>query len=111
MKVQWHEGLHRFFVQGNGTDPDMQDLPYLVDLAANGAIGFCGCKHWEYRISPRIAEGEHPVDLDDDLFTCGHIRAARRYQFDQFKLVPEAAPFSYDDIFWRLMELEPHEFM
>lgn len=95
MNVKPHEGLHRFFVSSSGTDPEMAGLDYLVDLAAEHGIGRCGCKHWLHRISPRITAGEHPIDLFDELFTCQHIAAARRYQ--------------YEELFWKLMELEPPE--
>lgn len=95
MKVRPHEGLHRFFVESGGSDPEMDGHEYLVDLAANNGIGFCGCKRWQFRISPRVRAGELPVDLFDDLFTCSHIRAARQFQYDLW--------------FWLLMKGETPE--
>jgi hypothetical protein len=95
MKVERHEGLHRFLVESGGSDPAMAGGSYLVDLAANHGIGFCGCRRWECKIAPRIRKGELPTDLSDELFTCAHIRAARAFQYDLW--------------FWRLMEDEPPE--
>lgn len=109
MKVLPYEGLHRFLVASSGSDAEMEGLEYLVDLTSEGGIGRCACKNWDYRISPRVTAGEHPVDLFDELFTCIHLRAAREYQLQEFHRVPEAQPFGYEELFWRLMALEPPE--
>lgn len=95
MNVKPYEGLHRFLVTSDGTDPDMEDGEYLVDLAEEGGIGRCGCRNWECRISPRITQGQKPIDLCDPLFTCKHIEAAREYQYQEW--------------FWLVLALEQHE--
>jgi hypothetical protein len=89
MNVAPHEGFFRFLVASTSR-PGHQ---HLVDLSEFGGIGRCSCEEWTYRISPRITGGEVPVDLFDPLFTCTHLRAAREYLFDE--------------MFWRLMAIEP----
>lgn len=93
MNVQRYEGMFRYLVESEGTDKDVQGSAYLVDLSENGGIGFCGCRNWLHEISPRITRGELPTDLRDPLFNCKHLMAAR--------------DFMEDEIFWRLMEVEP----
>lgn len=95
MKVTPYEGLHRFLVESGGSDSEMEGGAYLVDLAANAGIGFCGCKRWGYKVSPRLTAGEHPIDLFDKLFSCSHIRAARSYQYEEW--------------FWLVMAREPNQ--
>lgn len=53
------------------SDPSTE---HMVDLAANGGRGQCGCDNWKYRMSPRIASGQRGPSV-----WCSHVVAARDF--------------------------------
>ena len=55
----------------SATRPDRE---HLVQLEANGGIGRCSCEHFEYRLQPKITEGNRC----ESSTRCAHIVIARK---------------------------------
>jgi len=53
-RIRWEglEGCRRLFVRGSDW------VEYLVDLDEYDGNGWCGCQHFEFRLAPRLEEGE-----------------------------------------------------
>lgn len=61
--------------------------PYLVDLAAYGGNGECGCQNFEFRLKPYLERGAQPSET----LECKHIReAARAFRFEMIAAIKAA---------------------
>lgn len=65
-----HDTLLRWRV----TSSTRPEIEHAVELDANGGLGKCSCEHFEFRLQPKINEGNRC----ESATRCSHIIVARK---------------------------------
>lgn len=64
---------HDTILRWRVTSDSRPDIQHVVDLGANGGIGACSCEHFQFRLQPKINDGNRCVTST----RCVHILVAR----------------------------------
>ena len=69
MEARTHDSALRWIVNSR----KRPDIDHMVDLAVFGGIGSCSCEHFQFRLLPKIRDGQR-IGAN----RCSHILVARR---------------------------------
>lgn len=70
----WEARRHDSLLRWRVTSASRPEIEHVVDLAAHGGIGKCSCEHFEYRLEPKIRDGNRC----ETSTRCSHIQVARK---------------------------------
>lgn len=71
---EWEARRHDNLLRWRVTSATRANIEHLVELNANGGLGRCTCEHFEYRLQPKINEGNRC----EATTRCSHIIVARK---------------------------------